>query len=280
MYKALGIAAGVAALGTLAYFYDSWQKRSKQKYTEFDRKIKALKTIKDPKGSFVASSIVKLIEYVSEESEKSFESATEHLIKRRRKQLKDEEYDEYLETAQDCLDLQRDIEDEYLRRGLSKLGVEMEEYEGALASLPRETLQSIMAKKAKMDQLKPDAAVPVSRMPDRERTKRIFMESEEGVQEKCKELIEKLRVLSTTLDPSIANYVTMGISQFITGDVLYNEYKVTEEELSAAINHYRIMEDPDVIRMQNQKAMLYNALMAQAQAQGQYPYLDAEEEGA
>lgn len=251
--------AGVVAAGTVAYLYDWWNKSSKRKYVDFDKKIKDLKTIRDPKGELNVQAVTRLMTYVNEESEKEFNRAAQSLQRQRRMHLKSEDYDEYLEVAQECLELQREVEEEYLQRALGKLGVDRDEYEEELTKMPPQALQMIMANKG----AKPMENVEVPYHLTKGKTKEIFYELsslQDRSNDKWKPLFEKLEALVLTMDQMTAGSMMMGIMQYLSGDILHNNYDITEEEYAAALQQYKTMEDPEIVRVMQQKAAMYNMM--------------------
>ena len=259
--KVLLVTAGVIGLGALAYFYDILHKRGKKKYIEFDKKVKELKTIREANGTFSVQAVAKLVTFVSEESEKEFERSSKSLVRQRRKQLKEENYEDYLEIAQECFELQRETEEEYLKRALDKLGIERDEYEEELAKLPPQTMQAIMANKGAAKSAE-NVAIPYSLT--KAKTKEIFMEItslQQRSNEKWKPLFEKMEAKIASMDQMTGGAVMMGIMQFLVTDILYNEYKVSEEQYTAALQKHRIMEDPDIVRMMRQQAAMYQMMM-------------------
>ena len=259
--KVLLAVAGVIGLGTLAYFYEAWNKKTKKKYIDFDKKVKSMKTLRGADGNFQPQAVAKLVTYVNEESEKEFARASQTLARQRRKVLKENDYDEYLELAQESLDLQKEIEEEYLKRALDKLGVEREEYEEELAKLPPQTLQMIMASKSAP---KPTEGVALHRSLTKSRTKEIFLEItrlQERANEKWKDLFDKLEALVGTMDQMTGGGIMMGVMQLLVTDILQCEYGVSEEQYTAALQQHRIMEDPEIVRMMQQKQAMYQMMM-------------------
>jgi len=261
--------AGVLGLGTLAYLYDIWHKKSKEKYTNLDKKLKALKTLRVPgTNNFNTDALTKFITYVTEESEKEFIKAGEGVANERRTLLKHLEYEEYFEVCQDSLDLQKEIEEDFLKRALDKMGVEREEYEEELQKLPPQTLQMIMANKGAP---KSGEGVKVPYKLDKAKTKKIFLEItslQDRTNEKYKDLFEKLEEVAKKMDQMAGGQFVMGVMQLLVTDILWNDYKVKEEEYSAALQLHHIMEDPEIVRIMQQKAAMYQMMMMMGGGQG------------
>ncbi len=254
-------AAGLVGLGALAYFYDQWHKKGKKKYIEFDKRIKEIKTLRDPRGQFSIPAVTKMVSLISSESEKEFQRSTQSVIRLRRKQLKEANYDGYLETAQECADTMKEVEDGYLKRALDKLGLEREEYEEELSKMPPQALQMIMAGRAAP---KSGEDVPLPYTLNKFKTKEIFMEItslQDKTNAKWKELLEKIETLIASMDQMAANETMMVLMQFLVSDILFVEYKITDDQYSAALQKFRIMEDPEIARMMQQKAAMYQMMM-------------------
>lgn len=251
--KILMIAGGVIGAGVLAYLYGSYEKKRKEKYAEFDKKIKELHSLRLPNGKINVEAVMKLMTYTKEYAEKGFKEAVKSLARERRKILNDNDFTEYLEVCQECLELQREVEEEYMTRALDKLGMEKEEFEEEAAQLPQEAMESMMARQGQ-PKLDEDISLPPNL--NKARTKAIFKEInsiEDKNNEKYRELFEEIENVVKGMDQMSGMAVRMGISQFVESDILYNEHHITTEQLTKAMQVYQIVKDPEILGLIQEK---------------------------
>jgi hypothetical protein len=259
--KAILAAAGVVGMGVLAYLYDSFKKKSKRRYIELGKKVKALGSIKEANGRYSISALTKLMSYVNEEGEKEIAKSLQPLVRERRKALKDHDFDEYLELAQEYFDHEKAVEEEFLGYALYKLGIDREEYEEELMNIPPETLQTLMQNKMAA---KSGEGVEVPYTLTKQKTKNIFLEVtsiQEGSNEQWKDLFAKLEELKARLDRMMADSLTLAIMTYMVGDILNNEYNITEEQFAKAMEKHNIMQDKEICSLMQQKAAMYQMMM-------------------
>ena len=175
----------------------------------------------------------------------------------------DKDFEDYLETAEECLEIQAEIREEFLKMALSKLGIEREEFEEEKNKLPPQMQQILAMNKSLKPQTDP-AFLPQGL--SRAKTKEIFLETmslQDRDNEEWKELYLKIDEYATGMGQVDAMEFAGGITQLLLVDILQIKYKVTEEQYSAAVQKYQIAKDPEIRSILQQQAMMGQMMGAQ-----------------
>jgi len=245
---------GVIGLGTLAYFYESWNKRSKKKYIELNTKLKQIIKGKKDDGKIEGQDLPLIVSIVQEESEKEFNIKYRALSIKRRKTLKERDFEEYLELLSESLERQEEVHDDFLNYVLRKLGKTMEEFEQELMIANQMALRSMhLNSKMKMQ----DKAAAIPHELTKSRAKNIFIAIIQMQNDpQWAEVFRKIEGETESETNQMALVRKGQMIQILKRDILKNDYKCTMEQLENAIVQYDLMNDPMIKRLAAQMNML------------------------
>jgi len=245
---------GVIGLGTLAYFYESWNKRSKKKYIELNAKLKQIIKANKDEGKIEGQYLSLIVSIVQEESEKEFNIKHRALSIKRRKTLKERDFDEYLELLSESLERQEEIHDDFFNYVLRKLGKTMEEFEQELMMANQMAFRS-MQLNSKMKRQDKTAAIPHELT--KSRAKNVFMAMMQLQNDpQWAEVFRKIEAEKDSETNQMALVQKGQMIQILRADILKNEYRCTIEQLENAVVQYDLMNDPMIKQLMTQMNML------------------------
>lgn len=244
---------GVLTLGTLAYFYESWNKRSKKKYAELKQKLMPLiRHIKEGE-ELDGKALEQTVLLSHEEAEKDFKSKYRGLAAQRRKALKERDIDEYVDLLRETADQQKEIREDFLKYALGKLGLTVEEFE-LLVMTTNPPLYQVLQLNMPLVHSKEIATVP--RDLTRTKARNILLSILQGAQDP--QWTDIYKAIELSVNESNPQKVMMQVSpliQILQADILKNEHNCTIEQFEAAKNKYNLQEDPMIRQLAMQMNM-------------------------
>lgn len=271
----IGAAAALVGSALLYYYVSGMDNEEEEKYAELYSELEELKEIKkDASGLVVLDDFLKIFKLVTKHSKHQISKFKTSIVEQRRKFLKDGDEEGYKDCVKKQLTQEETIYQDVATEVLNHFKIDEQEF---MMSQNQHSINPRFQKVMMDMQLGGDEGDHSKPSFSKEKAKEIFFFVED---EKEKAMANMKAdggmgsmggMMSGHQDPEAT--ISMIVEHYKVGDRLFEKYGVEEEEFAKSIQHYNLIQDPDIQKLM-QKSMANlgpEAMQMLAQMQGGAP---------
>ena len=255
----IAIGAAVAVVGAAVVFHLVSNKESAEGngLNEALTEIQALGEPKrDPTGRLAFNYYKQVFFIIMKHARQSFAAEKAELLKKRRELLKAGKNEEYKNLVGEMIQKEERVGAELLQEAMENIGLSEQEFMTTHQhymynpQTQQELMQGQMAAPAK------GKAPTLSK----QKTKEIFLDSEEKKFESMKAMMQNQKGPMNTQEDQMEAMVEMMVQQAILADDMFEKHGVEEEEFNSAVMHYQLMNDPEVYKKMMESMQKLNVM--------------------
>lgn len=240
---AIGVGAALVAGALIFHAISSKGEEAAQQSSKVLEEIDALGPPKKEMNGLLNFGYYKDVFFIIQKHAKTrFAEEKAELLRKRRTLLKDNKMTEYKELVKEMIQKEEQMCGDLLQDAMDHIGLNEQEFmqmHQIYMSNPQ-TQQILM-----QAQFAPAPGAGAPKM-TRQKTKEIFIDSEEKKLESMKKMMsEQQNAMGGGQDP-MEGMMEMMVEQAKLSDDMYERHGVDEEEFNQAMIHYNLMNDPEV----------------------------------